>query len=379
VRNPAGAWTVREWGRAALIAAAIAGIVYVVVAAFAILVPFLLGLIGAWILLPLVNWVDHLLPDALHRHGIARLIAIFAVYAVLLGLIVAFFVLFVPHVFRQAEELIARRQSILGALGTNLAGLRRFYETVFPPSVRSFIQQQFPTSLDQLLALLERDLLVRLTRTTPTSLAVLAGYIIVPFWLIYLLYDAERFRRTSVGVFPESSAPDIVNAGRILDDVAGAYLRGQVFVAFTVGLLTGVGLYLLGVNFALILGVITAIFDLIPTFGPIIAGIPTIIIALLESPILALWALLLIIGVREFEDLFVGPRVVGDAVRIRPAIIIILLLVAGYLWGFLGLLLIVPVTAALRDLFRYFYLRTSRRDISPNEALRLVRVSRRRA
>ncbi len=370
--------SLRLWGRIALIAAIVAAIIYVIVAAWPVIVPFLLGLILAWIVLPAINWLERHLPRPLHRHGIARLIAIFLVYGAVLAIIVAFFYFFVPLVIREAGMLLSRSAEFLSSIQASLAGLRDWFNRTFPPNVRSFILSQIPSTAQGWLSLLGASLFQGLTGFR-ISWAVIFAYIIVPFWLIYVLYDSARFRRAALSLFPENVLPDVRNVGRILNEVAGGYLRGQVLVAASIGVLTGLALYLLGVDFPIVLGVITAIGDLIPTFGPIIAAIPVVIVAAFQRPILALWALLAVLGVREFEDLFVGPNVVGWATRLRPALIMILLLIAGYLWGLLGLLLVVPVAAVLRDIAHYLLLRTSPRDISPDQALKEVHRSWRRA
>ncbi|MDI7275278.1 MAG: AI-2E family transporter, partial [Anaerolineae bacterium] len=162
------------------------------------------------------------------------------------------------------------------------------------------------------------------------------------------------------------------------DDVLGAYIRGQLVVAAVVGVLTTVSLFALGVDFAILLGFFAFVGDLIPTLGPILAAIPTVIIAALERPILGLWALLALIAVQQFESILIGPRVVGSIVRLTPAVIIVLLVIGGQLWGFIGLLIVVPLFALVRDLVRYVNWRTSAEAYSPEEALRRVREQRQR-
>ncbi|HOQ99405.1 MAG TPA: AI-2E family transporter [Anaerolineae bacterium] len=362
-------WPARLWLRAALIAGVVAAVLYVIVAAWTVLVPFIIGAILAWIVLPAVMWIERHLPRSWERHGISRLIAIFAVYAVVLALVVAFFAVFVPRVIAQAAALLSRGPELLGGLSSLVSA----YERLVPVSLRALLATQLPSTPQGWLDLIRRDVLGGLTSAVSIPLIVILAYVTVPFWLIYLIYDVERFRRAGLSLFPEGSLPDVANIGRILNEVAGDYLRGQVFVAVTVGILIGGAFYLVGIEFAVVLGVLAAIGDLIPTFGPVLAAIPAVIIAAFERPILALWAILITIGVHEFENLFIGPRVVGASVRIRPAVIIVLLIIAGYLWGLLGLLLVVPITAVLRDVFQYAYLRTQ--AVPPDEALRRVRRS----
>ena len=363
---------VRSWGRLTLTMAIAAAVLYIVVAGSAVVVPFILGLILAWIVLPVVNWIERHLPAGLQRHGIARLIAIFALYAIILGLIVAFFYYFIPRVSSEARSLLAELPRLFAGLQSILAGVDQWIRQTFPPSIQNAIFSQVPTTPEALLALLTSAFFRGLATPLSINWEVIFAYVIVPFWLIYVLYDTERLRRAGLSLFSESMLADVVNIGRILNEVAGAYIRGQVLVAATVGILTAAGLYLLGVDFPIVLGVITAIGDLIPTFGPVIAAIPVVIIAAAEQPILALLAVLLLIGVQQLENLLIAPQIIANLIRLRPALIMILLLIAGYLWGLLGLLLVVPLTAVSRDIAQYLYARTGPWNNSPNEALKRV-------
>ncbi len=100
------------------------------------------------------------------------------------------------------------------------------------------------------------------------------------------------------------------------------------------------------------------------------------IVAAFQRPILALWALLALIAVHQLDGIYLAPRIIGTSVRLSPAVIIILLIVAGVLWGFLGLVFVVPVVALLRDLVRYLLYRTSPAALSPEHALLRVRRAR---
>lgn len=372
-----GTWSPRQWARAALVVTVAAGVLYVVIAAWSVLVPFVLGAIIGWIILPIVNWLESHLPRSWHRHGIARLIAIVAVYAVALALIATFFVFFVPALVRQAQQLVARQEEISIAVRGALENVRQFIQANLPQAVQQFIFERIPETPAEVLSLAGGAVLSTLTAVLRGTLPVLFGYLIVPFWLAYLLYEAERFGRAGISLFPETSYPDVRNISRILNDVAGAYLRGQVLVAIIVGTLSGLAYSLLGIDFPVLLGVVAAVGDLIPTFGPIIAGATAVVIAFIERPILAVWAIVATFAVQQFESIFVGPRVVGASVRLSPAVIIVLLFIAGSLWGFIGLLFVVPITAVLRDIVKYLYLRTSPRGISPDQAMRDVRKARR--
>jgi len=133
------------------------------------------------------------------------------------------------------------------------------------------------------------------------------------------------------------------------------FIRGHLLVASMVGVLTSLGLALVGVKFYLLLGIIAGIADLIPYFGPIIGAIPAVGLALLNSSQQALYVLLVMVVVQQVENNLLSPKILGDSVGLHPVVVIFVLLAGGHLFGILGMLLAVPLTAILRILVNYLY------------------------
>ncbi len=129
----------------------------------------------------------------------------------------------------------------------------------------------------------------------------------------------------------------------------GRWLQGQLLLGVLVGVLVYFGLTLLGVKYALLLAILAAVFELIPIFGPILAAIPAVLLAFIQGPILALWAVLLYILVQQMENHLIYPLVVRKAVGVPPLLVIISLLVGGKLAGFVGLILAVPIASAVLE------------------------------
>jgi predicted PurR-regulated permease PerM len=192
---------------------------------------------------------------------------------------------------------------------------------------------------------------------------------VIPFWLFFVLHDARAYRRMVRSLIPESLRPDVINVARILDHVLSGYLRGQVIVASVTGVLTTIALTIIGVQFAVLLGFVVAVLDLIPTFGPIIALVPVTLIAAVGRPINALWAVVALVAVQQIENVLIGPRIVGESVRVRPAVLMLLLVIGNELGGVLGLVIIVPLAAVARDVIRYIYARTGADGLTPAESL----------
>lgn len=377
VLNQWRGWPARQRVRAVLVSVIALVVLVVLYEVRGALLPFALGLGLAYLALPLVDWLEGHAPALLHRTRLARPLAILVVYVLALGLIVAFFAYLVPVIIGQVEQLIAQREQILQALQTQLAALGAWYQATIPTQLQVAIESRLQGSGDALLKALQTGIVGGLVAVGNTVSLVL-GYLAIPFWLIFVLYDAHEYRRTAHDLIPERIRPDVANVARILDDVLSGYLRGQIIVASITGALTAIALTIIGVEFAVLLGFLVAVLDLIPTFGPIIALVPVTLIAAMGRPIDALWAVVALVAVQQVENAIIGPRIVGESVQVRPAVLMLLLVIGNELAGVLGLVIIVPLAAMLRDVIRYIYIRTRADGPTPSESLDEVRRARRR-
>jgi predicted PurR-regulated permease PerM len=124
-----------------------------------------------------------------------------------------------------------------------------------------------------------------------------------------------------------------------------------------VGLFIYGGLALLKIPYALFIGLLAGLFDIIPYFGPVLGFLPAAALALSQSPLTVLWVLLLFIAANQIENSLISPWLIGDRVGLHPLVVIFAVLVGGYLMGILGLLIAVPVAAIGRVLLDFFLLR----------------------
>ena len=113
----------------------------------------------------------------------------------------------------------------------------------------------------------------------------------------------------------------------------------------------------LGIPYALFIGLLAGLFDIIPYFGPILGFLPAAALALAKSPLTVLWVLLLFIGANQIENGIISPKIIGDRVGLHPLIVIFAVLVGGNLMGILGMLMAIPVAAIVRVVMEYLVLR----------------------
>ena len=179
---------------------------------------------------------------------------------------------------------------------------------------------------------------------------------VTPVIAFYVLVDAPRLERSVVDLVPDRYRSEALSLSSNLGKAFGGFVRGQLLVALIVGSLVSVGLYFLGMNLWLIMGLLAGIFNLIPFVGPWISGSITLVVALvLGDSALALGVVLLFFGVQQFENHVVSPLVLRVTVRLHPALLISALLVGSSVGGFVGLVLAVPVTAVAKTFVAHFW------------------------
>jgi predicted PurR-regulated permease PerM len=155
---------------------------------------------------------------------------------------------------------------------------------------------------------------------------------------------------------------DFWNTWHIINHNLGDYVRGQLTLSLIIGVLITAGMLilpLLGLHmpYALLLGIISTLTELIPVIGPALGMIPGVLIGLFISPTTALAVLLVYLIVQQFENSFLVPRIIGGSIGIHPAILTVILIAMGYTFGLLGIVLAAPLSAIARDLFIYLYRR----------------------
>jgi predicted PurR-regulated permease PerM len=338
------------------------------------LLPFVVGLIIAYLLVPFIDLLESGSPRWMRRRGIARPLAILIVYLLALGLVAGVISFFVPVVSEQAAVLRTRGPVYYEQGRDIFEQVIEFYERVVPLEWQARIQENFQKTLDDIGANIQRGIGQLLSIATRT-IGVVLGLVVVPFWMFYVLNDRDRLVRDLYGVIPAAYRRDAHNIQRIVDDVLSSYIRGQLLLCLFIGTLAVIGLLVLRVDFAVLLGTIAGIFEILPYIGPIIGAIPAVLVALIQSPVLAFWVIALFLVIQQAENLLLAPRITGGSVRLPPSIVMLVLVVGSGLAGIAGLLIAVPVTAICRDVFRYAYLRLSDEGMPPDEVFAKVRES----
>lgn len=164
---------------------------------------------------------------------------------------------------------------------------------------------------------------------------------------LYFLLDRDHLLRLALAFMPEARRPVAMHLIEQVEANLSAYVWGQAVLSLIVGMLTFAGLLALNVRFALLLAIFAALMEVIPTLGPIIAGLPAVLVALSQSFWLGVAVLVLYVVVQQVEAYVFVPKVQEAAVRLSPYLILLAILVGGSLWGIVGALVAVPLAVTL--------------------------------
>lgn len=219
----------------------------------------------------------------------------------------------------------------------NLNGLTLF-ETVYI---------QLNEKLNLFLASLSGNLIDNIA----TILENLVGFAIVPVVAYYFLVDGDLIYNKVLLVFPTNKRILIRKINSNIDKVLSRYIVSQLLLSAIIGVLTFVMLIVLRIKLPLILALLNAIANIIPYFGPIIGGLPIVLIALIQSPTKALLAIICAFLIQQIEGDILAPKITGVCINFHPIIIIILLILGGKIGGMVGMILAVPILVIIKVIY----------------------------
>jgi predicted PurR-regulated permease PerM len=179
--------------------------------------------------------------------------------------------------------------------------------------------------------------------------------VLIPFFLFFMLKDGDKLIPFIKQFLNDRAAKSFEKLARSIDYTLNAFILGQMTVSIVVGLLLLIGYMIIDLHYALTLALFAMVMNVIPFVGPFLAVIPALLVGLFQEPMLAVWVVVIMIIAQQLEGNFVSPNVMGKALSIHPLTIITLILAAGSLAGFLGLLFAIPTYAVLKAIVSHFY------------------------
>jgi predicted PurR-regulated permease PerM len=344
--------------RTLLVIAAVLVIAWLVWSSRGALFPFAIGLVFSYLIAPLVNRVQLAIPNRGWLGRSRRTLAVLLVYISALSVFIAVVATIGPQLVNETVDLIETMPEYAETVREESNYWNNWYEETVPSDIRLEIEAHLD-EIGSVVAGAAQSAVMATFGTIQRVFGFLAGLLLLPLWTFYILKDQRRALDFFYNLWPRTIQPDVRNVVGIADRILAAYIRGQLLLGFVVGVVTFIGLYFIGVDYAVPLAVLAGIFEMIPILGPWLSGVAGVIVVLATDPG-KIWAvIILFVAIQQVENTFLVPKIQGDAVDLNPAIIMILLVVGGAVFGLLGVIVIVPVAAIFRDVFVYIYGRLS--------------------
>ena len=178
--------------------------------------------------------------------------------------------------------------------------------------------------------------------------------ILVPIFVFYLLNDKEIFIKKLKELIPDKYREQSIEIGKQMDMSVFKYVKGKILMAVYVGVAVGIFLGIIGVDFALVIGIITMFADILPYIGPFLGLAPATVFALLDSPTKAIFVIIMFLFLQWTENNIVGPKIMSDQLGYHPMVVLIITIAGGFLFGFIGMIFALPLVIAIEVVYRYY-------------------------
>ncbi|MGE5396585.1 MAG: AI-2E family transporter [Chitinophagales bacterium] len=306
-----------------------------------VLIPFLAGALLAYILFPLVKWAE--------SRGVCRPLSVVILYIAFFTLIGLFFWYTVPSL---AKELSALTRLIPGYMDSAHLAVNHVHQMNLPVSIEKAMRMGV-NHLEKIGIQSVQNFINSLIGALGSILAV----VFAPILAYYFIIDWEKIRDGLLSLLPISCHAQTMELLNQIDQVLSGFIQGHLLVCLIVGMATGLAAYILNIKYFLIIALISGIAELFPYFGPFLAAIPSVALALTDGLKAAIYLGVAILVIQQLESNLLSPRILGNRVGLHPLSIVFSLLAGGELFGLWGILLAVPVAAIARVLIRYSFYR----------------------
>jgi predicted PurR-regulated permease PerM len=304
-----------------------------------VLILLFVSLILASAFNPWVDWMQ--------KFRIPRALGVLFIYLIMFS--VLFFVLYliIPPIGNQIRDFSENFPAYLDKTLSSYVGLKEFAN-------EHGILEQFEQALLNISSYFQ-TMVGNLFTTVTGIFSVIFSFFLVLVITFYMVVEENAIKKIIWSFAPEKHQPYIMQLVLRMQKKIGLWLRGQLILSFIIFLLTFIGLKILGVNYALTLALIAGLTEFIPYLGPVLAAIPAVFLSFTQSPMLAIFVIILYYIIQLVENNIVVPKLMQKVVGLNPIIIIVVLLIGFKIAGIVGAIISIPAATAinvfLRDVF----------------------------
>ncbi|WP_017472064.1 AI-2E family transporter [Amphibacillus jilinensis] len=309
-------------------------------------IPILIASLLFYIFKPLVKWLNNY---------VSKTMAIIILYICFIAILIGLVSFIVPEIQKQVLLLINSMPAIVDDIQLLLFELQENEWLERLNLVDLFEVEEQVEEVGRSISTTIGDFVSGTINFLGVLFNIMITLFIIPFVLFYMLKEGEKFPESFERLVPEERHEELKRTFKDLDQTLSHYIQGVMLVCLSIGILCYVSFSIVGLDFALILALITMVTNVIPYIGPWIGAVPATIVGLLQSPLMALTVIIIIVVIQQIESLFIQPQVMGKKMSMHPVTVLFLVLVAGRFAGILGMILAVPFYAIAKVLITHLY------------------------
>lgn len=300
-----------------------------------------LSAILAYVLNPLVVYLE--------SRGMRRVFAVITIYFIILGILFVLAFLVIPSSSKEIRKLVINLPIYFNNIKDFIDNIYSRYNSSLgdlPP-----ILQGVETAVKDNMNRIENVVVSGIKNFIEgliNSFSKIISSILTPILTFYFLVDKDFFKKKIIEYIPIRYRSEVVGLANEIDTSVSKFVRGRLIMAMFVGICTSIFLIIMDVDFAIVIGFITMIADIIPYIGPFLGFLPAVIFAFIASPIKALWVSLFFILIQWAENNILGPKILGDSTGMHPLTVLLTIIAGGAIFGVLGMILSVPLVAIAR-------------------------------
>ncbi len=346
-----------------------------------LLLPLSMAMILAYLIDPLVNQLTK-------RTPLPRNVSIGMIYLLLVAALVSIPVSTISPIVTQVTNFIHRTPQYISDIGEFFRDPIVITDGIVIPVDQLSLDQLFTSLSNNLVEVVQTlggQTLSIFGSLASATISTVGWTIMVLFLSFYLVKDHKTLFDSMVKMAPRSYQEDLIQLSEGISVTWNAFLRGQLVLCMVVGTIIFVIALIIGLPNAITLGVIAGLMELIPTFGPILAAIPAVLIAAIQgdaswlgSLMSPFWFAMLVLGiygfVYQFENYYLVPRIIGHHLQLHPLVVVLGVLAGASVAGVLGILLAAPVLASARLIWLYIYCKLTDQDPFSDEFMPFVKA-----
>jgi len=296
--------------------------------------------------LMLAYFFDPLYRYLIHKK-IPKVLAIIIVFGIIIALLILTIFFLIPSVINQLNILYKEVPNFIENYQNLILSIKPQLSKFINPADVEILLKENLSELQKGVLGFSQSIIIYLSNIVSS---ITFGIVIIPLILFYLMRDIVIFKENLYIFVSRENKKEFKEVLEEIDHIISGFIRGRIIVCFIVGTLIGIGLYFLNLKFALIIGIVSGVFNFIPYLGPIVGVILALIFALGNSWWTLLMIVVLFVLVNQLEAIYLNPNILGKGLGLHPLTVILSILICGQLLGILGVLVAVPLAAILKVL-----------------------------